>query len=75
MAPLRLRLSSAPEARLSRRPPSPRPTSHSSPLRYSREYLEGLAGETAFQPELLEKVLRLERVLDQVGRYPYLQWR
>lgn len=44
-------------------------------MRYSREYLEGLAGETAFQPELLEKVLRLERVLDQVGRHPFLQTR
>ncbi len=44
-------------------------------MKYSREYLEGLAGETAFQPDMLEKVLRLERVLDQVGRHPYLQTR
>ncbi len=46
-----------------------------NPLRYSREYLERLAGETAFQPDMLEKVLRLERVLDQAGRHPFLQTR
>jgi predicted nucleotidyltransferase component of viral defense system len=41
-------------------------------LRYSREYLERLAGQTGFRPDTLEKVLRLERFLDQVNRHPYL---
>ena len=41
-------------------------------MRYSREYLERLAGQTGFRPDTLEKVLRLERFLDQVNRHPYL---
>ena len=31
-----------------------------------------MAAETGFQPDTLEKVLRLSRVLDQVGRHPFL---
>ncbi len=39
---------------------------------YSRDHLERLAAETGFQPDTLEKVLRLGRFLDQVTRHPYL---
>lgn len=41
-------------------------------MKYSREYLERLAGNTGFRPDAVEKVLRLERLLNQVGRHPYL---
>lgn len=41
-------------------------------MRYSREYLERLAGQTGFRPDTLEKVLRLTRLLDQVNRHPFL---
>lgn len=41
-------------------------------MKYSREYLERLSGETGFRPDTLEKVLRLERLLDQVTRHAYL---
>ncbi len=41
-------------------------------MRYSREYLEGLSERTGFAPDTLEKVLRLERLLDQVTRHPFL---
>jgi predicted nucleotidyltransferase component of viral defense system len=41
-------------------------------LKYSREYLERLAGRTNFAADTLEKVLRLERFLDQVTRHPFL---
>jgi len=41
-------------------------------LKYSREYLEHLAGTTGFRPDTLEKVLRLERLLTQVTRHPFL---
>lgn len=44
-------------------------------MRYSREYLDRLAAETGFQVDMLEKVLRLERLLDQIGRHPFLQTR
>ncbi len=44
-------------------------------MKYSREYLERLAGNTGFQPDVLEKVLRLERALDQISRHPFLQGR
>ncbi|HEX9819721.1 MAG TPA: nucleotidyl transferase AbiEii/AbiGii toxin family protein [Methylomirabilota bacterium] len=39
---------------------------------FSAEYLGRLAGGTGFRPDTLEKVLRLSRVLDQVGRHPFL---
>jgi predicted nucleotidyltransferase component of viral defense system len=39
---------------------------------FSADYLERLAGATAFRPDTLEKVLRLSRLLDQVGRHPFL---
>jgi predicted nucleotidyltransferase component of viral defense system len=39
---------------------------------FSAEYLARLAGGTGFRPDTLEKVLRLSRVLDQVGRHPFL---
>jgi predicted nucleotidyltransferase component of viral defense system len=41
-------------------------------LKYSREYLERLAGTTGFLPDTLEKVLRLERMLTLVGEHPFL---
>jgi len=41
-------------------------------LKYSREYLERLAETTDFRADTLEKVLRLERLLDQVTRHAYL---
>lgn len=41
-------------------------------MKYSREYVERLSGETGFVPATLEKVLRLERLLDQVSRHPFL---
>lgn len=41
-------------------------------MRYSREYLERLSGETGYRPDTLEKVLRLERLLDQINRHPFL---
>jgi hypothetical protein len=41
-------------------------------LRYSREYLDRLAAETGFQPDALEKALRLGRFLSQVTRHPFL---
>jgi hypothetical protein len=34
--------------------------------------VERLSGETGFAPATLEKVLRLERLLDQVSRHPFL---
>lgn len=40
---------------------------------YSADYLGRLAGFTGFRPDTLEKVLRLGRVLDQVGRHPFLR--
>lgn len=41
-------------------------------MKYSREYLDQRSGETGFRPDTLEKVLRLERLLDQVTRHAYL---
>ncbi len=41
-------------------------------MRYSREYLERLSGQTGYRPDTLEKVLRLERLLDQINRHPFL---
>lgn len=41
-------------------------------MKYSREYLERLSGETGYRPDTLEKVLRLERLLDQIDRHPFL---
>ncbi|MFQ5960050.1 MAG: nucleotidyl transferase AbiEii/AbiGii toxin family protein [Candidatus Methylomirabilales bacterium] len=41
-------------------------------MRYSREYLEGLSGQTGYRPDTLEKVLRLERLLAQINRHPFL---
>ncbi len=41
-------------------------------MKYSREYLEQLAGRTGFRPDALEKVLRLERLLDQMSRHAFL---
>lgn len=40
--------------------------------RFSADYLVRLAGATGFRPDTLEKVLRLGRVLDHVGRHPFL---
>lgn len=39
---------------------------------FSREYLDRLAAETTFRLDTLEKVLRLERLLNQVRRHPFL---
>ena len=39
---------------------------------FSREYLDLLAAETAFRPDTLEKVLRLERLLNQIRHHPFL---
>jgi predicted nucleotidyltransferase component of viral defense system len=39
---------------------------------FSADYLVRLAGATGFRPDTLEKVLRLGRVLDHVGRHPFL---
>ena len=39
---------------------------------FSREYLDRLAAETTFHLDTLEKVLRLERLLNQVRRHPFL---
>lgn len=39
---------------------------------FSREYLDRLAAETTFRPDTLEKILRLERLLNQVRRHPFL---
>lgn len=39
---------------------------------FSREYLDRLAAATAFRPDTLEKVLRLERLLNQIRRHPFL---
>lgn len=39
---------------------------------FSTEYLTRIAAATGFRPDALEKVLRLGRVLDQVGRHPFL---
>lgn len=41
-------------------------------MRYSREYLDRLAGESGFPPDTLEKVLRLGRFLTQVSQHPFL---
>lgn len=41
-------------------------------MRYSRDYLDRLAGGTGFRPDALEKVLRLERMLTRVGEHPFL---
>ncbi|MCI0484035.1 MAG: nucleotidyl transferase AbiEii/AbiGii toxin family protein [candidate division NC10 bacterium] len=41
-------------------------------MRYSREYLERLAAQTGYRPDALEKVLRLERFLNQISRHPFL---
>jgi hypothetical protein len=41
-------------------------------LKYSREYLDGLAAATTFPVDTLEKVLRLIRMLDLVSRHPFL---
>lgn len=40
---------------------------------FSHEYLDRLAAETAFRPDTLEKVLRLERLLNQVRQHPFLR--
>ena len=40
--------------------------------RFSADYLARLAGDTGFRSDTLEKVLRLGRILDQVGRHPFL---
>jgi len=39
---------------------------------FSADFLAGLAGATGFRSDTLEKVLRLGRVLDQIGRHPFL---
>jgi hypothetical protein len=39
---------------------------------FSADYLARLGGTTGFRSDTLEKVLRLGRVLDQVGRHPFL---
>jgi predicted nucleotidyltransferase component of viral defense system len=39
---------------------------------FSADYLGRLAGATKFRPDTLEKVLRLGRLLDQIGRHPFL---
>ncbi|MGH7333372.1 MAG: hypothetical protein ACREKS_11660 [Candidatus Rokuibacteriota bacterium] len=39
---------------------------------FSREYLERLGVETGFRPDILEKVLRLERLLTGIRRHPFL---
>lgn len=39
---------------------------------FSREYLDRLAADTTFRSDTLEKVLRLERLLNQVRRHPFL---
>lgn len=39
---------------------------------FSADYLARLAGATGFRSDTLEKVLRLGRILDQVGRHPFL---
>ena len=39
---------------------------------FSADYLARLSGTTGFRSDTLEKVLRLGRVLDQVGRHPFL---
>jgi len=39
---------------------------------FSRDSLERLGAETLFRPDTLEKVLRLERLLAQVRRHPFL---
>ena len=41
-------------------------------MKYSREYLEKLSGQSGYRPDTLEKVMRLERLLDQVNRHPFL---
>lgn len=41
-------------------------------MKYSREYLDGLAAATTFPVDTLEKVLRLIRMLDLVSRHPFL---
>jgi predicted nucleotidyltransferase component of viral defense system len=41
-------------------------------LKYSREYLDRLAGATGYPPDTLEKVLRLERMLTLVGEHHFL---
>lgn len=41
-------------------------------MKYSREYLDRLAAATTFPVDTLEKVLRLIRMLDLVGRHPFL---
>lgn len=40
---------------------------------FSREYLQQSATETGFRPDTLERVLRLERLLGQVRRHPFLR--
>lgn len=39
---------------------------------FSAAYLARLAGTTGFRSDTLEKVLRLGRVLDQIGHHPFL---
>jgi len=39
---------------------------------FSADYLARLAGATGFRSDTLEKVLRLGRLLDQIGRHPFL---
>jgi hypothetical protein len=39
---------------------------------FSADYLARLARTTGFRSDTLEKVLRLGRALDQVGRHPFL---
>ena len=41
-------------------------------MKYSQEYLTRLAADSGFRPETLEKVLRLERLLNLMNRHPFL---
>ncbi len=41
-------------------------------MKPSRRYLEGLAAETGFREETLEKVLRLGEVAADISRHPLL---
>ncbi len=41
-------------------------------MNLSAEYIEGLATETGFRPETLEKVIRLGEFAADVGRHPLL---
>jgi len=41
-------------------------------MNLSAEHIEGLATETGFRPETLEKVIRLGEFAADVGRHPLL---